>query len=404
MKILFLILVLFFPFFSYADSDFQNDYTLIDCENWDNLSWSPFDSKKPYETLWYGIRKTLEYINSNINLPWNEQTASWKTLQIKVVCSEIWPWEERISIDFDWERYNNELVISWLNQDSLVFYNVYVEIPKAKWNIKIENARFLDNSKYGYYFALKETSSLPTTIMPYSSWVKIENSYIVLKPWTQFWNNLKYFYYNEYNYNNQQNIYNSIIDVELNSNLSFSLPYFIKDSQINFINSLSDSSYNILFTEDFNSWEQPLNRFSYHDFNYSTLISNEINLWWNNLLPVNDDNIFFINNKFSNFSDIVFNSNYYVNNLFENSWALDLSNSQNAYNNLFSWDFINNNSNNDKKNFSIDESWASWLSRAFTRYNWSSYLDYSTDIFSLYKEITWQDIPTENNPIVLFIN
>jgi len=97
-----------------AEFDFENDYTLIDCVNWDNDTWVAFDSNLPYATLKEWIENTISYINSNINKVWNHETASWLLLKIKINCSFNDVLNPNIDLKFNWVEYNNELLIEWI--------------------------------------------------------------------------------------------------------------------------------------------------------------------------------------------------------------------------------------------------------------------------------------------------
>jgi len=90
------------PSLSFAASDVDSDYTLIDCIAWDDSTGVSFDSTQPYQTLKEGIEKSIEYINTNINTVWNEVTASGKTFSVKVKCSANNLVDTTINLDFKW--------------------------------------------------------------------------------------------------------------------------------------------------------------------------------------------------------------------------------------------------------------------------------------------------------------
>lgn len=87
---------LFFVFWLnniYADSQPMADYTYVDCENWSDTTWIPFDHSKPYLSLKQWIEKTILYINNN-----------WLT-------NAYWTWWEYIHFIFEirvkwWCKYD----------------------------------------------------------------------------------------------------------------------------------------------------------------------------------------------------------------------------------------------------------------------------------------------------------
>ena len=137
-KIFLLCFLLFFWInFTYADSDYLNDYTLIDCINWNNDTWVAFDNSLPYSTLKKGIEETINYINTNINIVWNEETASWQTFNIKVACSFDDIYNKSINLNFYWTKYNNELLIEWIFLIGILFLSINemppYSVPKWLW-------------------------------------------------------------------------------------------------------------------------------------------------------------------------------------------------------------------------------------------------------------------------------
>lgn len=394
-KIILLTVILLLSFWStFATSDYQNDYTLIDCENWSDTTWAPFDSTKPYKTLNDWIEKTITYINTYVNT-WSAGTQSWKIFSIKVSCSLQKLWDNSVTLNFDWNTYKNYLNIEWIWDNWLVISDMIFVISHSKWWwIIFKNAKFLSNS-LGYYFYTQILDSV-TSYMNYG--VKIQDSYIKLLPWTQFWQSLVTQYYswgwqNVYHYNQFQNIQNSTIDIEVNWNYNFYSPLIIKDSKINFQNLYSSWSYNINFAK---VWSV-----NWYDYDFFTLMSNEVDIWWNNFSTENSKNASFINNKFSNFNNFYLWANdsnlkywIFVNNLFENINTIDISKNRNIINNVFSWEFSDTyDTRNLRKNYKLDSLWTKWIWWIFQKLNTSDMFKLNYSSTSLYKEITWQDIP-----------
>jgi len=104
MKKLFFLLFFLLNCFSWvsAENDFINDYTLIDCVDWNNDTWIVFDSNNSFATLKVWIESTIDYINSNINISWNEETSSWVIFNIKVNCSFNDIYNSNIDLKFNW--------------------------------------------------------------------------------------------------------------------------------------------------------------------------------------------------------------------------------------------------------------------------------------------------------------
>lgn len=400
MKKIFLLIFLFFIynyFYAFADNNFENEYTLIDCINWNNDTWVAFDSTKPYATLKQWIESTINYINKNVNYVWNENTASWKIFNIKVDCSFNDILNTSINLNFLWEKFNNELIIEWNNEKSLVFKNINFNLSTNAWNITFKNASFLNEDKPYFFDDLLNNNKHNKTI-PFSYWIKIIDSYIKLKNnniwllWTykieryvnRNWN-IDYNYFQ--NYTNKQIIENSVIDIEILQDFDFRLPTYIKNSKITFTSSWSNILNNIKFLEEGN-----IN--IHKDLNYSILSSNIIDLWWNNLNIENTENITFLNNKIVNFENIVLWWNWiYINNYFENNNILDLSNIKNLYNNLFKTNFTDNfDVNNYRKNFHESNIWSNWIWWVYKRLRDNKYLSIDINSSWLYREMTWQDL------------
>jgi hypothetical protein len=86
MKKILLIIALFFSFFMSANADEYNDYTLIDCINWNDNTASPLDSSKPYASLKEWIEETIANINANTEWD-NADLFKGKIFKIKVKCA-----------------------------------------------------------------------------------------------------------------------------------------------------------------------------------------------------------------------------------------------------------------------------------------------------------------------------
>jgi hypothetical protein len=402
MRKIFLFVLLFFISYSFvnAESNFENDYTLIDCINWDNSSWIAFDNSKPFSTLKVWIEKTIKYINSNINLAWNEQNASWKVFHIKVNCSFLDVLNPVINLNYFWENFKNELIIEWIWENSLIFKDSTFQLSPNTWNITFKNAIFMNEYK-PYFFDDMLDSDVRNWGIPFSNWIKIKNSYIKLKNSNNIWlywtyRNVRYInrnwmidydYYQ--NYTNKQIIENSTIDIEIWGDFNFRMPVSIKNSKINFTNSGSNSNYNITFLED---WNTRINT----DLNYSVLTSNEIDLWWNNFLTEDNTNITFLNNKFLNFGTFNFSGNWiYINNFIDNNQSIDISNFKNLYNNILkSWFTDSYDIFNYRKNYSFNNIWNTWIGWIYKRIRSNKYFDLDITSAWLYKEITGQDLPS----------
>lgn len=398
-KTLLIILFILIDFtFVSADSNFINDYTLIDCVNWNNSTWVAFDSSKPYSTLKEWIEKTIIYINTKINIPWNESNATWKIFNIKVNCSFYDFLNPNINLNYFWVNYNNELIIEWIWDNSLIIKDTSFNLWNNAWNITFKNAIFSNENKAYFNDYLFNDISRNYSI-PNSNWIKIIYSYIKLNSSYNIWllwtyRNVKYinknwmidyFYYQ--NYTNKQMIENSRIDIEVWNDFDFRMPVSLKNSKISFYNSWSTSNYNITFLED---WNTKINT----DLNYSVLSSNLIDLWWNNLSIENSENIAFLNNKITNFSSLnLWWNGVFINNFIDNNQSIDISNNHNMFNNLFkSWFNDTYDLNNFRKNYSINNVLNTWILWVYKRVRDNKYFNVDISSSWLYKEFTWQDL------------
>jgi len=400
MKNFFLIFIFFLFSFSFvnAEINIESWHTLIDCVNWNNDSWIAFDNSKPFATLKKWIEKTIEYINSNINYIWNEQFVWWKVFNIKVNCSFNDILNPDINLNFLGQNFNNELIIEWIWEKSLVIKNIGFHLSNWAWNITFKNAIFVNDNKPYFYDYIFISDIYKRS--PFSNWIKIIDSYIVLKNWNNIWNYDKYqlYFYQHplkpqpdyifpFNYVWHQMIENSIIDIEVWKDFDFRMPVIVKNSKINFTNSWSNLNLNIRFIEDWNTYTSS-------EYNSSVFYSNIIDLWWNNLTFDNDQNIAFLNNKIINFNNIdLWGDWIFVNNYFDNNQSIDISLFKNLFNNVFksgyidSYDLLNN-----RKNYSFDNIWNTWIGWVYKRLRNNKYFNIDINSALLYKEITWQDL------------
>jgi len=275
-----LILILLFLFslnIANWESEVKNNYSLIDCIDGNDNTAEVFNSDKPYQTLKWWIEKTIAFINTNINKPWNEKTASWNVFNIKVNCTMNHILDNVINLNFLWHDYNNELIIEWVWDNWLVIKNIKFQLTYKAWNITFDNAKF-DNYNSPYFY--NEVSSyMYNTVNPSSSWIKITNSSIKLREGQNMgFHKLYRIRYNQwvtrnyYDYFNQMFIDNSIVDIEINNDFWFKMPAIIKNSKINFINKTWSWIFDVSFLNEWN--EQTIEKL----INF-TLISNEIDLW-----------------------------------------------------------------------------------------------------------------------------
>jgi len=400
----------------FASSDVYNDYTLIDCISGNDSTAVEFDSNKPYQTLKKWIEQSISYINSNVNKWGNEETASGKIFSIKVKCSANNLIDTSIILDFKWTQYNNELIIEWIWDNWLIIQNTRFYQKYESWNIIFKNAKFLDAP--WYYFYDENLWWGYNRIVPQSNGIKIIDSYIELKNQNQFWSQISYSlnnvyfpdyydstqnsfasYYYYYNYSNQQNIENSVIEIEIDWDYDFKLPGYIKDSKIIFINKSFWQKNNITFLEEWN----PNNNTK---LNYSVLISNDIDLWENNLFIEDDEDIAFINNTFYNFNDFnISGKAVYFNNTIDNTSDINISSTPYLYNTSFSNTFTDTyDVSNMRRNYQNWEKQAWWVAWIFKRNNniaW--YFDIDFTSVDLFNEITQTDIPdVYDNVYVIF--
>ena len=403
------------PSLSFAASDVDSDYTLIDCIAWDDSTGVSFDSTQPYQTLKEGIEKSIEYINTNINTVWNEVTASGKTFSVKVKCSANNLVDTTINLDFKWVYYNNQLVIEGIEDNGLVIQNTKFYQAYQSGNITFKNAKFIDAP--GYYFYDQMFTSSSNLVTPVSFGIKIINSYIQLNNATQLWSKwtyiLKYsahypgyykmynrpqyyvdYYYYYYHTTNQQNIQNSVIEIELDADYDFKMPVYLKDSKVTFKNKAFWQNYTINFLEEWNANNSA-------KLNYSALVSNEINLWGNSFATENDEDIAFINNKISNFSSFTPSAKpIYFNNTIENTSDVSISTSLHMYNNSFSGSIIDTyDTSNVRHNYQNGETGSKGIAWIFRRNNALKYFNINITSIDIFKEVTWIDIPNIYNAV-----
>ena len=381
-------------------------YTIIDCIDWDDKNWEAFKQDKPFQSLKLWIENTINYINTNINKDWNENTSSWKLFEIKVNCSMNNIIDNTINIDFLWTKYNNFLQIEWIWDNSFIIENIKFNLSKDTWNIIFKNATF-KNYNYAYFYDYIKNWAVYPKWSTHPNWngIKIIDSYIYLKNNNNIWQKtnykfFKYYYYpntNYYNlshYTNWQVIENSIIDIEIKSDYNFRLPVIIKNSNINFTNLNWTWSYNINFIEEWNKKNTS-------KLDYSVLTSNEINFWGNNFISDNSSNLTYINNKFYNFSNFNFSINTICfNNYIENDSRLDISNSINLFNNVFKNEYIDTyDIYNLRKNYKLDNIWPKWISWVYKKHNNLDLFNIKFTSSSLYEEVTWQKVPELKNSV-----
>jgi len=404
MKKIFLVLFIIFISITWAnaESNFENDYTLIDCIEWNDDIWIPFNSNMPFQSLKSWIENSIWYINSDINISWNEESASWKVLNIKVKCSASNILDSIINLWFKWTEFNNKLIIEWIWDNWLVIQNTKFKILKWAWNIVFKNAKF--ENEYNNYFEDEVFNTSVNVNHPTSYWITILDSYIKLNNTISIWNSNSYnnryiFWYNRLytnfsNYTNKQKIINSQIDINIDWDYNFKMPFYLKDSKINFINESWTWVYNISFSEDWNINNLP-------KVDYAVFVSNEIDMWWNNISVENDSDIWFINNKFLNFNE--FNFWWWAiffNNSFENILDIDISLSHYLLNNIFKSTFTDTfDKYNLRKNYQNNEVWEKWIWWIFKRNNSNDFFNIDLSSTKLYKEITWIDIEWLYNSI-----
>lgn len=414
-----IIFILFFVLISFsgvfAESNFETDHTLIDCVNWDNDTWVPFDSTMPYATLKVWIENTINYINTNINKVWNEETASWKILKIKVQCSFNDILNQKINLNFNWVDYNNELIIEWIEDNSFLIKNIDFRLWNKAWNMIFKNAQFLNEDKpYFYDFILPPSNYAASH--PTSYGIKIIDSHILLKNSNNIWEYIEYKsflrkYYNPrswkttyyfeypYNYTNKQIIENSVIDIEIDNDFPFRMPVFLKNSKVNFTNKNFDWPYNIGFLEVWNIY-------NWWVLNQSVFVSNEIDLWGNHLKIEDSDKISFLNNKFTNLDNLSFSwAAVFINNYFENNSSIDISGTKQLYNNIFKSGFTDSyDIMNYRKNFVEYNAQAIWLGWIYKRIRANKYFNIDISVDKLYTEITGKILPKWLSDIYVIFN
>ncbi|MDP2090233.1 MAG: hypothetical protein Q8K30_01425 [Candidatus Gracilibacteria bacterium] len=410
-KTLLIILFILIDFtFVSADSNFINDYTLIDCVNGNNSTGVAFDSSKPYSTLKEGIEKTIIYINTKINIPGNESNATGKIFNIKVNCSFYDFLNPNINLNYFGVNYNNELIIEGIGDNSLIIKDTSFNLGNNAGNITFKNAIFSNENKAYFNDYLFNDISRNYSI-PNSNGIKIIYSYIKLNSSYNIgllgtYRNVKYinkngmidyFYYQ--NYTNKQMIENSRIDIEVGNDFDFRMPVSLKNSKISFYNSGSTSNYNITFLEDGNT---KINT----DLNYSVLSSNLIDLGGNNLSIENSENIAFLNNKITNFSSLNLGGNgVFINNFIDNNQSIDISNNHNMFNNLFKSGFNDTyDLNNFRKNYSINNVLNTGILWVYKRVRDNKYFNVDISSSGLYKEFTGQDLVKGLGEIYVIFN
>ncbi len=408
-----ILFVLFFSFIFWASAnDFENDYTLIDCINWDNDSWVVFDSDKPFSTLKEWIEQTIDYINTNINVAWKEDIYSQKVFNIKVKCSFNDILNKEINLNFNWVKYNNELLIQWVWSNSLVFKDIYFKLWNKAWNIIFKNAIFLNTDKPYFYDYIFPSDKYKRH--PFSYGIKIIDSYIRLNDFNIWeYSQYKTFLYkhrnvdwsyvdvflDHKNYVNKQIIENSIIDIEVDADFNFRVPSFVKNSKLNFKNKTWSWSFNINFIEDGN-----INTSS--NYNQWIFISNKIDLWWLDVNFENTDSIAFLNNKLENFEIInLWSKAVFINNYINNLTKIDISDFYNLYNNIFaSWFTDTYDIFNYRKKYSESNIWAKWIWWIYKRLRDNKYFNIDISIASLYKEVTWKNLDKWLGDIYVIFN
>ncbi len=402
MKKIFLILILLLTFWniSYAE-DFQ-DYTYIDCISWNDATAQALNHNKPYQSLKQWIEDTISYINNQAETnTWT--TFRWKTFKIKVKCTLTDLNNDEILLNFNWNKYDNDLIIEWENNNSILIENKYFKIPNKTWRITFKKVKFLDNSKYWYYFKTSPTWAILWDYQNYRSnymyyWIKIEDSYI--KNTNQLWDDIKIWvrsctysdiywttcHTSNYSYSfNQILIKNTKLDLEFNSNQNFNLPFLIKDSQINIKNTWT-WEIDVKFVERWNPWNP------YAIWN-SVLVSNEINAWWTNLEIENNNHLWLVNNKITNFNNLKLWNAVYFNNYFENNDSIDISWVKAIINSLFKSNFIDTyDTKNLRRNYTINNVENKGLWWFYKIYSDLKYFNLDFSSFWIYEEVTWNKL------------
>lgn len=391
---------------SFGASQPDTDHTLIDCITWDDINAVAFNSSQPYQTLKAGIEGSIDYINTNINIPGNEATASGKIFSIKVNCSANNIADTSITLDFKGVAYNNEIILEGQEDNGLIINNTRFFQKYNSGNITFKNAKFMNAP--GYYFYDEMFTGYSNNITPNSQGIKIENSSIQLSSSTQLWkqwsynlNKYSYYpgfykwyrrsgieYYSYYQQSNQQNIQNSIIEIALDGDYDFQLPVYIKDSKIIFRNTGFGQNHTIQLLE---SW----NPNSSSKLDYAVLVSNEIDIWGNTLSIENEEDIAFINNKIFHFDELILSANaLYLNNTIENTSSINISALPYIYNTTFSGSITNTiDVQNTKHNYQNGVVGTKGLGWIFRRNNSLPYFWINITSIDIFKTITGIDIP-----------
>ena len=416
-----LFLVLFFGLYfniSFADSESFTGYTLIDCIEGNDNSGGVFDSTKPYQSLKAWIEETINYINKNINKSWNIEEASGKEFYIKVNCSANDLLNSDVKLNFDWKTYDNELIIEGVWDNGMVIQDMYFDIPNNTGQITFKNVKFLDNSRFWYYFKLpdykiysKYSSGKQASLYNFYG-IKFIDSYIKLYANTNLWTDNSFrinssncdsysrrCYYNNYSfYFNQVVINNSVLEIDIEGDYNYKMPFLVKDSMLNFINTWT-WTYDISFIDKSNTS-------SAYNYWHAVMMSNLIDLWWNNFKTQDKTNISFINNRFSNFLDFNFlGSSIFINNTIENEQKIDISDSKNLINNVFkTWFTDTYDIHNLRKNYALENIWNKWIGWFFKIKSSLRYFDLKTSTSTLYKEITGRDLPENRDWVYVIYN
>ena len=201
-----------------------------------------------------------------------------------------------------------------------------------------------------------------------------------------------------YNELKAQYIENSILDIEINNNFNFKMPNIIKDSKINFINT-STWVFELNFLEVWNTKRKT-------NYNYSVLISNEIDLWWNNFKTESTTQISFLNNKFTNFNNFDFSwKAIFINNYIENNESIDISDSHNLFNNILKSGFNDTyDITNNRRNFAENNIVEMWLGWVYKRIRDLDFFNIDINSADLYKEVTGKTFPKWLGDIYVIFN
>ena len=264
-KVIFLIIfVLSFIFTTnntFASSNPDWDYTYIDCENWSDTSWTPFDSSHPYVSLKKWIESSIDYINQNWltdpNWTWAFYTSFLFNIIVKPWCFFNWFEWNSISLWFNWVNNNSTLQIAWVWWSFIIENIAFNLASEQDWNIIFRNIDFNKNDLTWYYFSWFNSwqgySHNWNWIIIYNSRININNwkvltyanfdqycyAWIRCPAWYEWWGPCYCTWYSNYNYRSWwYYIENSIINVEISWNYNFWLPVYIKNSKINIKNKI----------------------------------------------------------------------------------------------------------------------------------------------------------------------